>query len=80
MEKIPNTDYEHTKNVWKKFEMENLGEYHNLHVKSETLLADLFEGFHNKFIKVYEVGSVFAFIVISTRVIMENLHKKRKQN
>ena len=80
MEKIANAGYKHTKNIWKKFEMENLGEYHNLHVKSETLLADRFEGFHSKFIKIYEVGSVFVFTVISTRVNMTNLHKKQKHN
>ena len=35
--------------------MNNLGEYHNLYVQSDTiLLADVFENFRNKFIEIYE--------------------------
>ena len=46
----------HTKGVCKDFETENLGEYHDLHVKSDTvLLADVFGNFRNMCLEIYEV-------------------------
>ena len=36
MEDITVADYAHTKRVCKYFEIKNLGEYHNLHVQSDT--------------------------------------------
>ena len=43
-------------NVFDKFELENLGDYHDLCVQSDTLLlADVFENFRNMCIKVYEL-------------------------
>ena len=42
--------------TFKKFKLKNLGEYHDLYVQSETLLlADVFENFRNKCIKMYEL-------------------------
>ena len=36
--------------------MKNLGDYHNLHVQSDTLLlAGVFENFRNKCIEIYEL-------------------------
>ena len=36
--------------------MNNLGDYHDLYVQSDTLLlADIFENFRNKCIKIYEL-------------------------
>ena len=36
--------------------IKNLGDYHDLHVQSDTLLlADVFENFRNMCIKVYEL-------------------------
>ena len=56
MEDITDADYTHTKRVCKDFEVKNLGEYHNLHVQSDTLLlADVFENFRNMCIKIYEL-------------------------
>ena len=40
---ITDGDYSHTKRVCQDFEMKHLGEYHDLHVQSNTfLLADVF--------------------------------------
>ena len=56
MENIDDIDYRHGNNVVKRFELKNLGEYHDLYVQSDTLLlADVFENFRNMFIKVYEL-------------------------
>ena len=56
MENINEIDYRHGNNVFKKFELENLGEYHDLYVRSDTLLlADVFENFRDICIKEYEL-------------------------
>ena len=55
-EGISNIDYVHSQKVWEVFEMKNLGEYHDLHVQSHTLLlGDVFENFRNKCIEIYEL-------------------------
>ena len=56
MEHITDVDYRHANNVFKKFRLKDLGEYHDLYVQSDTLLlADVFENFRNMCIKVYEL-------------------------
>ena len=55
MENIDDIDYRHGNNVFKRFKLKNLGEYHDLSVQSDTLLlADGFENFRNMHLKVYE--------------------------
>ena len=57
MEDIDDIDYRHANNVFKRFKLKNLGEYHDLYVQSDTLLiADLFENFRNMCLKVYELN------------------------
>ena len=56
MENIDHIDYRHGNNVFKRFKLNNLGEYHDLYVQSDTLLlADVFENFRNKCLEVYEL-------------------------
>ena len=56
MEDIDEIDYRHGNNVFKSFKLENLGDYHDLYVQSDTLLlADVFENFRDMCIKVYEL-------------------------
>ena len=46
MEDITDADYAHAKTVCQTIEIQNLGEYHDLHIQSNTLLlADVFERF-----------------------------------
>ena len=56
LENITKTDYAHANNVFKKFNINNLGEYHGLYVRSDTLLlADVFENFRQSCLKNYEL-------------------------
>ena len=56
MEDITNADYAHAKRVCKDFEINNLGEHHDLYVQSDTLLvADVFENFRNMCLEIYKL-------------------------
>ena len=56
IENITETDYIHANNVFKTFKLNNLGDYHDLYVQSDTLLlADVFENFRKACIKTYEL-------------------------
>ena len=56
MEDISKTYYMHANNVFKKFGMNNLGDYHDLYVRSDTLLlADIFENFRQSCLENYEL-------------------------
>ena len=64
LENISETDYAHANNVFKKFNINNLGEYHDLYVRSDTLLlADIFEKFRQSCLKNYELDPAhFVFL------------------
>ena len=65
MENISDIDYRHGNNVFKKFKLNNLGEYHDLYVQSDTLLlADVFENFRKTCIKVYEVDPAYFLSIL----------------
>ena len=56
MKDINDIDYRHAYNVFKRFELENLGQYHDLYMQSGTLLlADVFENFRDMCVKEYEL-------------------------
>ena len=47
-------DYEHARRVWKEFGLEDLGEYHDLYLKTDViLLANVFEEFRKFCLKNY---------------------------
>ena len=48
MEEITEIYYRHAEKVFNRFNVKNLGEYHDLYVQSDTLLlADVFENFRD---------------------------------
>ena len=60
MENIIDIDYTHATRVLKEFKMNNLGDYHDLYVQSDTfLLADIFENFRDMSLKIYELDPAY---------------------
>ena len=60
LENISDKDYAHAQKVWKVFEIKNRGDYHDLYVKSDTLLLpDVFENFRNMCLKIYKLDPVY---------------------
>ena len=59
LEYIKDKHYEHAK-IWNTFKVKNLGEYHDLHIQSDTLLlSDVFETFRKTCIKEYELDPCY---------------------
>ena len=60
MEDIREIDYRHALKVFNKFNIKNLGEYHDLYVQSDTiLLADICESFRNLCIETYKLDPAY---------------------
>ena len=56
IEDIIDSDYMHVKRVCTGFEIKHLGEYHDLYLKSDTLLlANIFEKFRKRCWRIYEL-------------------------
>ena len=56
MSDISEYDYEHAQKVWKEFKLKNLGEYHDLYLKTATvLLSNVFEVFRNTCLQHYKL-------------------------
>ena len=60
MENILDIDYTHATRVFKEFKMNNLGDYHDFYVQSNTLLlADIFENFRDMSLKIYQLDPTY---------------------
>ena len=60
LEDISDGDSAHAQKVWGVFEINNLGEYYDLFVQSDTLLlADVYENFRNMCLDKYGLDLVY---------------------
>ena len=63
LEDITDEDYAHTQKMFEELSLKNLGDYHDLYVQCDTLmLADVFENFRDKCIKIYELDPAHFFV------------------
>ena len=53
---ITDIDFRHEKRLFKEFNIKNVGEYHDLYVKSDTLLLlEVFKNFLNNCVEIYQL-------------------------
>ena len=61
-EHITDEDYCHAQKVWNTFQLQTMGEYHNLYLKSDILLlADVFENFRKTCLQYYKLDPCHYF-------------------
>ena len=63
-EKVSDEDFEHAQKVWKEFELKNMGDFHDLYLKTDVLLlADVMENFRKLCEENYELDPAHFFTV-----------------
>ena len=61
-ENITDDDYKHAQTVWETFELDNMGEYHDLYLFTDVLLlADVFENFRKTCLEYYKLDPCHYF-------------------
>ena len=80
MENIVDADCKDAEKVWNQFRIQNLGEYHDLYVQSNSntlLLADVFKNSYNKCVGIYKLDPA-NFLQIPGLAWQACLKKKKK--
>ena len=61
-EHISDVDYAHAQHVWKAFNCQTLGDYHDIYLRTDVmLLADIFENFRNISLESYKLDPAHYF-------------------
>ena len=61
-EDITLDDYKKAKQIWKHFDIQNMGEYHDLYLKTDVLLlTDVFENFRDMCLSYYGLDPVYYY-------------------
>ena len=62
MSSISEEDYQHAQRVWKEFGIRNLGDYHDLYLRTDVvLLANVFEAFRDTCLRHYTLDSAHIY-------------------
>lgn len=62
---ISDVEYSHAQNVWNKFNIKTMGEYHDLYLKTDVLLlSDVFENFRNVAMTHYEIDPANGYFTL----------------
>ena len=62
MSNVSDEDYQHAQKVWKEFRIRNLGDYHDLYLRTDViLLANMFEAFRDTCLEHYKLNPAHFF-------------------
>ena len=63
MSKIGEDDYQHAQRVWKEFGIQNLGDYHDLYLRTDVvLLANMYEAFRDTCLRHYFLDAAHLYM------------------
>ena len=73
LDDISDKYYLHSQEVWDVFEINDIGDYHDLYVQNDTLLlADVFQNFRNKCAEIYGLDPPY-FLPAAGKLILKKM-------